>query len=367
MVASVFGDDSSLHGSALFGSDSLAGSTVLPEDDPWASSNAPTTNNTTFSSVSSLLQGAPIPDIYTVAFDDALNTEDDATRPGSGAISSTSLNPDSITVSAAALERLLVQLNISQDHKSQIYSLIRIPPYDPLMSSELSPRLDRGTWNVALALAGFAQRGSSNLSLGLVDFSRNSLPNLSIPQYQTKLYKNANLPKLPNDTTSSSSSSVASSNNNTNKSKNTFAAPPAGAVWQSSIDPSNYNPLSPNTISVSVVPKREGTLFFRHVNYVVEGLIPSVLANAVPAVGPQKNNAPSLSSTTAANSMTRFKVIRRYSDFDWLLDCLQKKYPFRLLPVLPPKRLSGMYIILFDLFLFFYFFSFFFFLSFLFV
>lgn len=34
------------------------------------------------------------------------------------------------------------------------------------------------------------------------------------------------------------------------------------------------------------------------------------------------------------------KVIRRYSDFVWLLDCLHKRYPFRQLPLLPPKRVS---------------------------
>ena len=35
------------------------------------------------------------------------------------------------------------------------------------------------------------------------------------------------------------------------------------------------------------------------------------------------------------------KVIRRYSDFVWLLDCLHKRYPFRLLPLLPPKRVAS--------------------------
>ncbi|KAK3068312.1 Sorting nexin mvp1, partial [Coniosporium uncinatum] len=34
------------------------------------------------------------------------------------------------------------------------------------------------------------------------------------------------------------------------------------------------------------------------------------------------------------------KVVRRYSDFVWLLDCLHKRYPFRQLPLLPPKRVA---------------------------
>ncbi|CEH18000.1 Membrane coat complex Retromer, subunit VPS5/SNX1, Sorting nexins, and related PX domain-containing proteins [Ceraceosorus bombacis] len=36
----------------------------------------------------------------------------------------------------------------------------------------------------------------------------------------------------------------------------------------------------------------------------------------------------------------KWNVVRRYSDFTWLADCLIKRYPFRLLPILPPKRIS---------------------------
>jgi len=34
------------------------------------------------------------------------------------------------------------------------------------------------------------------------------------------------------------------------------------------------------------------------------------------------------------------KVVRRYSDFVWLLDCLHKRFPYRQLPLLPPKRVA---------------------------
>ncbi|GAA5981999.1 hypothetical protein JCM10908_004698 [Rhodotorula pacifica] len=46
-------------------------------------------------------------------------------------------------------------------------------------------------------------------------------------------------------------------------------------------------------------------------------------------------------------------VDRRYSDFVWLVDSLTKRYPFRLLPALPPKRIqvSGHYLATDDLFL----------------
>jgi sorting nexin-8 len=41
------------------------------------------------------------------------------------------------------------------------------------------------------------------------------------------------------------------------------------------------------------------------------------------------------------SSRRNSKVIRRYSDFTWLLDCLHKRYPFRQLPLLPPKRVAS--------------------------
>ena len=41
-----------------------------------------------------------------------------------------------------------------------------------------------------------------------------------------------------------------------------------------------------------------------------------------------------------ASARRASKVIRRYSDFVWLLDCLHKRYPFRQLPLLPPKRVQ---------------------------
>jgi sorting nexin-8 len=44
-----------------------------------------------------------------------------------------------------------------------------------------------------------------------------------------------------------------------------------------------------------------------------------------------------------ASSRRTTKVIRRYSDFVWLLDCLHKRYPFRQLPLLPPKRVGSKY------------------------
>ncbi|KAG9237738.1 sorting nexin-like protein mvp1 [Amylocarpus encephaloides] len=63
-------------------------------------------------------------------------------------------------------------------------------------------------------------------------------------------------------------------------------------------------------IIITLLPEKEGMFMFQHHNYQV--------------------SSPRRSS----------KVVRRYSDFVWLLDCLHKRYPFRQLPLLPPKRVG---------------------------
>ncbi|KAK8035139.1 hypothetical protein PG993_010134 [Apiospora rasikravindrae] len=63
-------------------------------------------------------------------------------------------------------------------------------------------------------------------------------------------------------------------------------------------------------IMVTLMPEKEGLFMFQHHNYEV------------------------------TSSRRGSKVIRRYSDFVWLLDCLHKRYPFRVLPLLPPKRVA---------------------------
>ncbi|KAH8653700.1 sorting nexin mvp-1 [Xylariales sp. PMI_506] len=63
-------------------------------------------------------------------------------------------------------------------------------------------------------------------------------------------------------------------------------------------------------IVVALLPEKEGIFMFQHHNYEV------------------------------SSARRGSKVVRRYSDFVWLLDCLHKRYPFRVLPLLPPKRVA---------------------------
>lgn len=72
------------------------------------------------------------------------------------------------------------------------------------------------------------------------------------------------------------------------------------------------NPQVEEFVTINLLPEKEGVFMFQHRNYEVK-------------------------STRRGST-----VVRRYSDFVWLLDCLQKRFPFRQLPLLPPKRVSGM-------------------------
>lgn len=92
------------------------------------------------------------------------------------------------------------------------------------------------------------------------------------------------------------------------------AAAHNGAVWTPWEAALEYNPTSADTVAVSIVPEKEGLFMFRHVVYAIEGTLPHM--------------------------QTPVKVVRRYSDFIWLLECLTRIYPFRLLPTLPPKRFA---------------------------
>jgi len=63
-------------------------------------------------------------------------------------------------------------------------------------------------------------------------------------------------------------------------------------------------------VEISIVPEKQGFILTRYTVYMVQS----------------DRGAP---------------VTRRYSEFTYLFDCLVRRYPFRLIPSLPPKRLGG--------------------------
>ena len=85
---------------------------------------------------------------------------------------------------------------------------------------------------------------------------------------------------------------------------------PSGTVRRPQVPRHATSKGAEEEVTVNMLEEKEGMFLFQHRNYEVA----SVRRNS--------------------------KVIRRYSDFVWLLDCLHKRYPFRQLPLLPPKRVQ---------------------------
>lgn len=97
-----------------------------------------------------------------------------------------------------------------------------------------------------------------------------------------------------------------------------------------------FNPLSLKNSSdglivrVREIPEKEG-LVFKHTNYLIIHTLNFGGEYIKPNTKGQNKND------------NETKVIRRYSDFAWLVDVLWKKYPFRLIPELPPKKFACKY------------------------
>lgn len=77
--------------------------------------------------------------------------------------------------------------------------------------------------------------------------------------------------------------------------------------------------LGVDLIKIKEVPEKEGILF-KHINYIITHDL----------------------KFSGSSSQGTKKVIRRYSDFVWLMEYLLEKYPFRVIPGLPPKKFTGM-------------------------
>ncbi|CCE63726.1 hypothetical protein TPHA_0F02450 [Tetrapisispora phaffii CBS 4417] len=86
--------------------------------------------------------------------------------------------------------------------------------------------------------------------------------------------------------------------------------------WSTKIR-NSYNPISPDLLDLEEINEKEG-LIFKHLNYKITIL----------------NDIPNTNATAGKS------VIRRYSDFLWLRNVLLKKYPFRIIPLLPPKHVG---------------------------
>ncbi|CAG8461226.1 8995_t:CDS:10 [Diversispora eburnea] len=185
-----------------------------------------------------------------------------------------------------------------------------------LTTSANSTRINRGEFNVALALVALAQKNMDLpepifTNLESVNFNRNlSFSTLPRPSMNS----------IPADDPWAISPSPSANGYTTVP----FSTEVPVSIYQSPVTPqpvSNTSLTIPkedefhwfmdmDVITVKFAPEREGFLF-KHVNYIVE------------------------------SQQRGTKVVRRYSDFWWLMECLIKKYPYRILPALPPKKIGA--------------------------
>ncbi|KAK4541015.1 hypothetical protein LTR36_008384 [Oleoguttula mirabilis] len=342
-------------------------------DSPWGFTPKKNTGGRG-SLVKSLLANADVPDLYVDTFD--------SMQSGG-------------RIEAQACQRLLGESGISRGDQDKIWRIVS--------SNGESSSLGRGEFSVLLALIGLAQEGEE-LSLDAVDERRRKLPTPSLPtvkQPQQQAQPPPATPPLQSQSQSRSGAQSTPNRQNGNARKQSFGAGFGESdPWASpemhkghghangvssntpqrttstfttgAVDPANSVPTgnvqpapapsestswggtsafgsggaegfgsagaagegfgdegnasgpvrrptvprnvtskgAEEVVTVNLLEEKEGMFLFQHRNYEV------------------------------ASIRRSSKVIRRYSDFVWLLDCLHKRYPFRQLPLLPPKRVA---------------------------
>ncbi|OZJ06509.1 hypothetical protein BZG36_00632 [Bifiguratus adelaidae] len=244
-------------------------------------------------SVATVLAGIQLPLIYETAWKHA--------------------GPSANRVSVGNLTKVLEFSGLT---KSSIQKIL-----DTAVSATASS-ISRNEFNVALALAALAQK---NMTISLENLAehRDDLPQPNLPGIETLIVqpqsssRSATNIAADNDpwrtSTQPTQSSIDALGPGPTSPTPTPRRAPALRTGDAEADTSDETGrlLGPDIVTVAVVPEKEGFLF-KHVNYVVES---------------QQLNT---------------HAIRRYSDFWWLMEVLVKRYPFRILPSLPPKKLGGM-------------------------
>ncbi|KAG9297964.1 hypothetical protein G9A89_018792 [Geosiphon pyriformis] len=197
-----------------------------------------------------------------------------------------------------------------------------------------STRVNQGEFNTALALVALAQKhmdvSIENLISRKEDLPEPILPNLENINFRSASFGNLAVPSIspptsapleadpwamPSTSTSISTNPIPSVPTLRISDETTPYPESSSAATEITFKGSYAHKgefqwcLDMDSISVKFAPEREGFLF-KHVNYIVESQVHGV------------------------------KALRRYSDFWWLMECLVKKYPFRILPSLPPKKIG---------------------------
>ncbi|KAF8751874.1 PhoX homologous domain, present in p47phox and p40phox [Rhizoctonia solani] len=210
----------------------------------------------------------------------------DATIPDGYATAYAAVDPmGSGDTSVNALHRVLATTDLPAAAIERIVNLV-----------STRPRVSRLEFFIALALAGLAQAGKDvTIEQVAQAAQQNALPEPSIDLTRlstttsTLGYNPSPPPALPSFEPAQQS------------------PPGAGTSLLSSGLPTGWWRRQDSAI-VTIIPEKQGFLLNRYFVYAVQ--------------------------------TERGVVQRRYSEFAWLWDCLIRRYPFRVVPSLPPKRIG---------------------------
>lgn len=246
--------------------------------------------------ISNILSDVPLPEIYATAFAFA--------------------SPNAGTVSVSTLNKIL---SISEIPHATIEKILNL-------AAPNSTRVKRGEFNVAIALVALAQKHMDVSIENLMDHKQdlpvpilNNLEDIKLNRGLSFSAISSRPPALPSLQAEDPWAFNSGYTEYTEPSSSNFVPGTINTITPASVTQPVTESLNSaegfqwfldmDVITIKFAPEREGFLF-KHVNYIVES---------------QKRE------TT---------VVRRYSDFWWLMECLVKRYPFRILPALPPKKIG---------------------------
>ncbi|KAL7330406.1 Sorting nexin mvp1 [Mucor circinelloides] len=306
-----------------FSSQSLSRTTPpIYADDPWTtSSNASfdfndTTNSSNYAVDSSFMM-EPEMDHQDAGFGTELTANNvllGADVPDAYFEIYSKSNPHHERVDTRSLQIIFHLAGISLFHQQKVMSLVVTPGENSVTRNE---------FNAYLALIACAQK-NMDISLETVYHHRNDLPIPAIsdmesfnirdipttkkepPVKKEDPWESDQLKQTDRSDVSSTNTAVQAETNDRQQRQ----AQLNRSIHQQEQEAMNQWFRDLDHISVSRTLEKEGFLF-KHINYEVE------------------------------SEKLGCKVLRRFSDFWWLWEVLLRRYPYRIMPNLPPKKLGG--------------------------
>lgn len=240
---------------------------------------------------------------------------------------------------------LSASLNIFGDSTTSSMMDSMIGESDPLGYSTNNNWGDYNSFNI---LSNNSNHTKSTYKTPNTSSALNGLSNLSIKNDSSKTTHHGNMTdELCGDLSDISRGfkNGETTNENTDhfgddENEENLARPVDIKIW-SDDEIKKFNPLTLKNsndglvVRVREIPEKEG-LVFKHTNY----LISHTLKLGSEYLLPDDKTKIYRDNKSKGQNNDGTKVIRRYSDFAWLVEVLWKKYPFRLIPELPPKKFA---------------------------